>query len=375
MFKIMHIADSHFHEKRLDECIRNFEFICEYAEKEKPDLIVHAGDLFHKNTVINSPEYLGAVELMQRLAMVAKVFIIRGNHDPKNSLDIFEELVTHNPIRVFSEIETDLREVNDQLLNILFLPYVNVQEYAKGSTIADMHQDGNNKMRAHIQKFTSDPYKDRLNLIIAHMSVKGAELANSEMIQEGEIMINVEDIDQTTLDGVLLGHIHKNDQDLFVGTKIRYAGSHYRTRFDEMGTPGFQMWTFYNGQTNIEFIPTPARNMVQMDLDEDETKNYLSKGKLPFSIPEETDMKITFTVPEGFGKMVDKASIIESGPDSTNITVSTRVKPKTVIRSDKIADIKTVPELMKEWGRVMDVEITARMVQKVDLIDQKVRLG
>ena len=44
--KIVHIADSHFQKKRLDECVRCFNYIVDYAKEQKPDYISHAGDLF-----------------------------------------------------------------------------------------------------------------------------------------------------------------------------------------------------------------------------------------------------------------------------------------------------------------------------------------
>ena len=92
MFNILHTADSHFQSNRLDECVFNASYIVDYANKNNPDLIVHSGDLFHKNTMINSREYLSAVDFIADLSSVAPVILVRGNHDPDGSFNVFKKM-------------------------------------------------------------------------------------------------------------------------------------------------------------------------------------------------------------------------------------------------------------------------------------------
>ena len=80
--KFAHIADTH---------IKNLKYHYEYRiifnklysllRKEKPDYIVHCGDIAHTKTQI-SPEFVEMCsEFLSSLADIAPTYIILGNHD------------------------------------------------------------------------------------------------------------------------------------------------------------------------------------------------------------------------------------------------------------------------------------------------------
>ena len=82
MYKLAHIADTHIKNLKYHYEYRIiFKELYEKLEQEKPDFIVHCGDLAHTKTQL-SPEYFElATEFMKNLADIAPLVIIPGNHD------------------------------------------------------------------------------------------------------------------------------------------------------------------------------------------------------------------------------------------------------------------------------------------------------
>ena len=363
--KIAHLADSHFQKKRLDECVECFGYIIGYLTANPPDYIFHAGDLFEKNVLVNSIEYRQAVFMMQALADIAPVFIVRGNHDPVNALKVFEKLNTTHPITLFEEI--DAYRFFGEKFSLLAIPYQIPSLIGSGDSVSDIHKTGSDLIRNEIKSFIDATKDDNVpRLILAHISVMDAQFANSERIQEGEIIMPVEDFDRKEIDGVFLGHIHRNQQDIFKGKKIAYAGSHYRTRYDEMLEPGFCMWEFKDGEVDIKFLPTPARDMVQINLSEEDTKRLLAGDA--FDFPKDSDVKVVLQVPQGMTKIVNSENILKMAPEGTVLDVAIKVNPIIEVRSEAMSSGLTDREKFDEWARVSEVDLTPTIKQKMDEI-------
>jgi DNA repair exonuclease SbcCD nuclease subunit len=358
--KIAHVADNHFQKKRLGECVRCFDYIVNYLKEEKPDYIFHAGDLFEKNVLVNSPEYHATVNAMTALADIAPIYMVRGNHDPIGALEIFEKLKTKFPIYYFDEIIT----VQVEDFKLLTIPYQIPSTVGSGDSIGEIHVSGADEIRSHIIEFRNSQ-SDSPKFILAHISILDSRFANSERIQEGEIMLSVDDLNISELDGVFLGHVHNSQQDIFKDTRIRYAGAHYRTRFGEIAEPGFYMWEFKEEQPNIRFVNTPARDMTQINLSESETKELLAKNKFVFP---EGDVKIVLEVPQGMNKIVDKERIMKLVSEGTNLDIAIKVNPISQVRSEKMVECIDDTEKFVEWGRVSEVIISSGMKKKLNEI-------
>ena len=82
MIKIAHFADTHIRNLKFhDEYRFVFNQIYKKLLSQKPDYIVHCGDLAHTKTQL-SPEYFAlASEFLKNLADIAPTYVILGNHD------------------------------------------------------------------------------------------------------------------------------------------------------------------------------------------------------------------------------------------------------------------------------------------------------
>lgn len=368
MIKALHTADNHLQKKRIDEAVRNFRFIVDRAKDV--DVVFIAGDLFDRNTTINSREYNEAVGIIHDLSNIAPVYIVRGNHDPENSLDVFSKIGNENNIHVYNDVFMgDIEDRNGNKLFLLALPYLNPGSFGSQETIKDVYNTATDYINSRIAEFIA--YKTSYpKVIMAHLSVFGAELANSEQILSGEVMLSVDVLNHPDIDAVMLGHIHRNKQSIFNGTRIRYAGAHYRTRFDELATPGFCMWEIEKGNTRVATENTPARDMCKIVLNEEQTNSYIATGKLPFDIPADSDVSIVAEVSEGFSHLIDKSKTDAlNGQNGSDVKFSTRVVPKVDSNVVEIHTKSTLAEKFIAWGNANNFPVPDTMVIKLNNIE------
>ena len=80
--KFVHIADTHIKNLKFHPEYRSvFNHLYEVLKEEKPDYIVHCGDLAHTKTQI-SPEFVEmASNFFSTLSDIAPTYVILGNHD------------------------------------------------------------------------------------------------------------------------------------------------------------------------------------------------------------------------------------------------------------------------------------------------------
>ena len=189
--KFAHIADTH---------IRNLKYHKEYREvfsqlykklkKEKPDYIIHCGDIAHTKTQI-SPEFVDMCSsFFKNLADIAPTYIILGNHDGNlrnlSRQDALTPIVTalnHPDLYL-------LRDSGEVVLNDKFT--INV-----------------------LSVFDRDSWKnptssDRINIALYHGSVSGVKTDTGWVMEHGEDDINI----FNNFDYGFLGDIHKTNQAL-----------------------------------------------------------------------------------------------------------------------------------------------------------------
>jgi hypothetical protein len=162
---------------------------------------------------------------------------------------------------------------------------------------------------------------------------------------------------------------------MFAGTNIRYSGSHYRTRFDELASPGFCAWYVSKGNTVVETIDTPARYMQKIVLSSAETEEFLVSGSLPFEIPVDSDISIVAEIPEGMSHLIDRSKVDALGADGSVVKFTTKVIPKNESKIPDIHTKSTLSEKFIAWGSANNVPIPDTMIKKVDIIQRRISNG
>ncbi len=251
MYKLAHIADTHIKNLKYHYEYRIiFKELYEKLAEEKPDFIVHCGDLAHTKTQL-SPEYFElATEFMKNLADIAPLVIIPGNHDGNLKNSSRQDAITpiiqaleHPDIHFFKN-SGEFHATDDLCFNVLSV-------------------------------FDEDNWIDptdtnKINIAMYHGSISNCKTDIGWVMEHGEHELSI----FNKFDYALLGDIHKAQALDFEG-RVRYCGSTVQQNHGETNDKGFGIWEIQDKNTftyrHVELInPKP---FITIEL--------TPKGKMP----------------------------------------------------------------------------------------------
>ena len=222
MIKIAHIADTHIKNLKYHyEYKIIFEELYNTLRNEKPDYIVHCGDLAHTKTQL-SPEYFElATGFIKNLADIAPLIMVPGNHDGNLKNSSRQDAITpiiqaleHSNIHFFKN--SGEFHVNDDLcFNILSV------------------FDEDNWI---------DPTNpDKINIALYHGAISNCKTDIGWVMEHGEHELSI----FKKFNFAMLGDIHKCQALDFEG-RIRYCGSTVQQNHGETNDKGFLLWEIEN---------------------------------------------------------------------------------------------------------------------------------
>jgi exonuclease SbcD len=256
--RILHLADTHLgysaYRKVTEEGINQREIdiynaftqCIDYAIKTKPDLVLHAGDLFDSVRPTNRAITVALQQILKLSKENIPFIVISGNHEtPKlretgNIFTIFEHLDHVYPIHD-NRYETVSLQTKNETVMIHAIPQC--------QTPKDFDMN--------FKKIVLDNNVD-YNFLIAHGAVAG--IKEFKMNEFNELFIPVKNIQQD-FDYIALGHYHMN-------TKLQenafYAGSTERLSFTEAGNQKGCLEIDLGQKLKHKFIPVNTRIMVDV---------------------------------------------------------------------------------------------------------------
>lgn len=235
--KIIHLADLHIGKRvnefsMIDDQKHILNQILEIIDKEKPDAVIIAGDVYDKQV-----PSIEAVELLDSfISDISKrkttTFIISGNHDSAERLAFGSSLMAMGKIYISPVYNGKISKYtlkNDfGSANFYLLPFV------KPSHVKRFFPDEKIESYTDAIKVVVDNLKldtSEINILIAHQFVTGASRTESEEISVGGLD-NVDASVFEDFDYVALGHIHRPQK---IGTeRIRYCGTPLKYSFSEV---------------------------------------------------------------------------------------------------------------------------------------------
>ncbi len=259
--KILHFSDTHLGYSDLDKVgaqginLREqdfydaFEQVIDSALALKPDLVVHAGDFFHRPSPPNRP-MIFALEQLHRLSQAGiPIVIIAGNHSTPKTIYTSPILQAFRTIKGVHPIFGQAYEqVEFGELVIHGLPHINDDQLQ----LEEMKK---------IQ-----PVKGKLNVLMLHTSI-GKDYIMEEF---GEKLFPPERMALLgEFDYVALGHWH-NFQQVRGLENAWYSGSTERMSDTEVGKEkGYCVLELKAGEKTIpEFIPIRTRPWYRLDIRE-----------------------------------------------------------------------------------------------------------
>ena len=227
--RICHLSDSHIRNvKYHEEYKKVFKDIYESLENDRPDYIIHTGDIAHTKTQL-SPEYFEmCADFLKNLADIAPTYIILGNHDGNLKNDDRQDAIT--------PVVDALQHPNLHLLK------------DSGETQLDSLFCLNVLSVFDRDNWVSPSNKDMVNIALYHGAIRGCVINDDWSLENGEDDINI----FTDFDYAMLGDIHRT-QYLDTEERVWYAGSTVQQNFGESLLKGYLLWDIRDKDTfNVE---------------------------------------------------------------------------------------------------------------------------
>jgi DNA repair exonuclease SbcCD nuclease subunit len=222
------------------------------------DLVVHAGDLFHRSRIPAGVAEQGLGPLRRVAEMGVPVFLVPGNHE--RARIPFPLLACHPNLHVFHEPTTFSRRIGGVRVALSGFPF--------------QRRVGDGAFRDRLARTGWRDHPAELRLLCLHQTVEGARVGpRGYTFRPGADVVAGRDL-PARFDGVLVGHIHRHQvltRDLGgrpLPAPVLFCGSVDRTSFAEQdetkgtlrlrGTPGEPLrW---------RFDPLPTRPMLALPL-------------------------------------------------------------------------------------------------------------
>ena len=266
--KVIHTADWHigqiFHNySREEEHKFFFAQLKSIIIKEKPDVLVVSGDVFHTATptIISQKLYYNFIVDLSRLDDDLQIVIISGNHDSPSRLEAprplwdafnvsvvgmldYQTVTDENGLNFnASKIEIPISRDGEIIGWVLAVPYLN-----GNPNIYDKLM-GHLKMRAE--------YNDNQCIVaMGHLAVKSADITGHSADIIGKLeTLDVQDFkDVNGVEYWAFGHIHY-PQAIKGIENMRYAGSPFPISFNENYQHSVVSVNIENGKTESKIIP------------------------------------------------------------------------------------------------------------------------
>lgn len=258
--KFIHLSDLHIGKRvndfsMLDDQAYILTEIIQIIDKEQPDAVLIAGDIYDKSVPSAEAVQLFDDFLTRLVKRNLSIFIISGNHDSAERVAFGAHILSSANVFIApvfqGEIQPITLEDSNGKCNIYMLPFVkpaHVRRYFSKRKIevgADVDKNVDAESSADADKgIEIETYDDAVktimkslkvdkterNLLIAHQFITGATRSDSEELSVG----GLDNIDANAFDDfdyVALGHIHRPQK---VGRDtIRYCGTPLKYSFSE----------------------------------------------------------------------------------------------------------------------------------------------
>lgn len=251
--RFVHIADVHLGAKpeegkplgidRGKEIYESFEHVISFCNQERADLLLIAGDLFHRQPLLRELREINSY--FEQLTQT-KVLIMAGNHDYISPRSSYIEFPWCDNVYMFMSDEPGSIYFEDIQTRVYGLSY-----FSRDITTAKY------------DKLLPERNQE-ISILLAH----GGD--------ERNIPIDKEKLAAAGFDYIALGHIHKHE---FLTKNIAYAGSLEPLDKNELGDHGLIYGNLTKEQQEFAFYPFSKRKykLITIQSDEKMTNAELKK--------------------------------------------------------------------------------------------------
>jgi DNA repair exonuclease SbcCD nuclease subunit len=241
--QIVAIGDTHFKVDNMNIVDKLIEEIVSKLTLLKPDLIVLLGDILHDHERLHTLALNRALDFINKLRNISKVFVLVGNHDMINHDQFLSDQHWMNALKHWDNVcivdKVEHLECSDINANFLFCPYVAPGRFQEA-------------LETHEFDWRES------DIIFAHQEFKGCKMG----------AIISEDGDEWDIDDpfVISGHIHskQSPQD-----NIMYPGSSMQVAYGESNENIILIVDYNDGEIELteQILNIPRKRIVYIDTD------------------------------------------------------------------------------------------------------------
>jgi DNA repair exonuclease SbcCD nuclease subunit len=376
--KILHVADTHLgysaYRKVTEDGINQremdaydaFKQFVDYAIKSKPDLIIHAGDLFD-SVRPNNRAITFAVKQMIRLSKKGTPFVvIAGNHEhPKlketgHIFSIFDHMNHVYPI-YNAKYKTLSFTINNEKIMIHTIPQCELKK----------------QFNEELKKLKPNPTAD-YNIFVSHGAVTGIKIFS--MNEFNELIIPTKVLSKD-FDYIALGHYHRYTK---LANNAFYSGSTERFTFtDAPDKKGFIELELSDGKLKQSFIELENRPMIDpkpikcSNLKLDEVMKKIKKTVREIE-PKEKTFRITLDdIPAHIYRGIDFDEIRKLSGEAVHYEIKANVikdgesKPSATSKIDALAyEFKQFLESQDLKEKETILELGIGYIEKIEARDE-----
>jgi exonuclease SbcD len=364
--------------QRVIDFLRSLNFLIDSAIERDVALVVFSGDAFRnqKPNPTLQREFARAIRRLTRHDI--KVFLLVGNHDLPNldkqahSMAIYDVLDIDG-VYVARSPEVFLIETKQGPVQVAALPHFSRSKLI--ASIKDTHPEYKNKtltelndlMVLMIENFVADlaaqvaEKPDVPAILATHASISTAKIGNEgrSILMGSEMTVLPSTLQRPEFDYVAMGHIHKF-QDLSNGAypHLVYSGSIDRVDFgEEREDKGFCLVRLVRRATTYEFMPTPARRFVTIDVEcatDDPTAEVCKR--LEGETLAESVVRVRVKVPAQLKDQIRKDEIIGALADAhyvAHVTVEA-IGEAARVRNPHLTESQTPGRALAEFLKTRD---------------------
>ena len=268
--KLVHLSDLHIGKRvnefnLLEDQAYILDEILAVIDRESPDAVIIAGDIYDKS--VPSAEAVRLFDdFLYRLSRRGKaVFIISGNHDSPERIAFASRLISGSGIHlspVYKGMVEPVVLVDEYgPVSFYMLPFVK-PAHVRAAFPEEEVGSYTEALGLAVEKLGMD--KSGRNVLIAHQFVTGAARSDSEDVSVG----GLDNVDAAVFDGidyVALGHIHRAQS--CTAPHIRYCGTPLKYSFSECSHEKSVsvVELMEKGSVNIRTVPlSPLRDMREI---------------------------------------------------------------------------------------------------------------
>jgi len=339
--KIAHFGDTHIRNLKYHDVYRQvFTNIYEILREERPDYIIHCGDIAHTKTQL-SPEFFDLTkDFLSSLADIAPTHVILGNHDGNLRNSSRQDAIT-------------------PIVDALGHKELHLHKYSGEVSLKDGFSL--NVLSVFDRENWVRPNKEnKVNIALYHGSISGCKTDLGWRMNEGEDEVKI----FTDHDYSLLGDIHRR-QSLDVAGRVRYCGSTIQQNFGETNDKGFLIWEIEDKDNFIcrdITVPNPKPFV---------TINLTPAGRMPkkLKVPEGARLRLVATSNVSIDKVRRATDIAKKRFKPISVTFTNKATSNapnaasTQMVLEDLRDINVQERFIKQY--LEDYTLTDELLQRI----------